>query len=548
MKRYLRKIPLPQAIEMLTATFSQPSHREVVLAEEANGTILASPVYAKATVPATRIASMDGIAVKYEETLQARDQHPVQLTHAVSISTGQEIPPGYNAVIPSEEIWMGEEDTYQVRRPARMNQNIREPGEEVRQGRLILHPGHRITASDIGALITYGIGEVEVRTLVIGLIPTGDELVPGRDEPKPGQVRESNTAVIASSLIQAGIRPLRFPIVPDDPDQIRAAITTAVHQCDIVIISAGSSGGKRDHTREVIEELGSILFHGVAMRPGKTLLCGKINDKPVIGLPGQPMASLTAWREVVTPLLRSWGFVLKQYPESSARTAEPIPSDGGIDEFIPVSVVRIRGEDFVFPRPRGAAGQMQAVRSNAVLHIPVVKEGYREGAMVTVRLTRQHEDEQGILIAGVSDILTDHLQATFFSGNAHLIIRPLSAIGAAASLCKGTCHGIFLPESAMAPETDVFRLLKSGCPEPLRSIGVGCRDGELILLIYRDSPAGLCEISPLIEFLSSSMWQKSDGYPESVTLKGAGRPGESYIPGPEYAEAQAQDHSEGIQS
>ena len=107
MKRYLRKIPLPQAIEILTATFTQPSQREIVLAEEANGTILASPVYAKATVPATRTASMDGIAVKYEETLQARDQHPVQLTHAVSISTGQEISPDYNAVIPSEEIWIG---------------------------------------------------------------------------------------------------------------------------------------------------------------------------------------------------------------------------------------------------------------------------------------------------------------------------------------------------------------------------------------------------------------------------------------------------------
>ncbi|WP_319579784.1 molybdopterin-binding protein [uncultured Methanospirillum sp.] len=541
MKRYLSKIPLTEAIRILIEAFPRPERRVIIKAEEAIGRVLASPVYANATIPSARLSSMDGIAVKSSETLDSRDQSPVKLTDVFSISTGQVVPPEYDAVIASEEIGVAGENNFQIRRPARMGQNIREPGEEVRKGRLILHPGHRIIPTDLGALITYGIRDVEVRSLAVGLIPTGDELVAGNEEPKPGQVRESNTAVIAASLMQAGITPVRYPITPDDPDQIRDAISTAVQVCDLVLISAGSSGGNRDHTREVIEELGSILFHGIAMRPGKTILCGTVNDKPVIGLPGQPMASLTAWREVVVPLLDSWEFDLQQYPESSAITAEPIPSDGGIDEFIPVSVVRVLGEDYVFPRPRGAAGQMQAVRSNAVFHIPAVKEGYREGAVVTVRHTRTHHDEQGILIAGVSDTLTDRLQANFISHNSHLIIRPLSAIGAAVALCKGTCHGIFLHES-ISRDTDVSRLLQSGCKDPVRSVVVGHRDGERLLLLFRDTAPVIGEISPLTTFLFSEKWRNEVELPEGPPGRDGANEEEISGSGHEYTETQANSH------
>nr|WP_319538734.1 molybdopterin-binding protein [uncultured Methanospirillum sp.] len=539
MKRYLSKIPLTEAIRILIEAFPRPERRVIIKAEEAIGRVLASPVYANATIPSARLSSMDGIAVKSSETLDSRDQSPVKLTDVFSISTGQVVPPEYDAVIASEEIGVAGENNFQIRRPARMGQNIREPGEEVRKGRLILHPGHRIIPSDLGALITYGIRDVEVRSLTVGLIPTGDELVAGGEDPKPGQVRESNTAVIAASLMQAGITPVRYPITPDDPDQIRDAISAAVQACDLVLISAGSSGGNRDHTREVIEELGSILFHGIAMRPGKTILCGMVNEKPVIGLPGQPMASLTAWREVVVPLLACWEFKLQQNHESSAITAEPIPSDGGIDEFIPVSVVRVLGEDYVFPRPRGAAGQMQAVRSNAVLHIPAAKEGYREGAVVTIRHTRTHHDEQGILIAGVSDTLTDRLQANFISHNSHLIIRPLSAIGAVVALCKGTCHGIFLHESAIGTDTDVSRLLQSGCKDPVKSVVVGCGDGERLLLLFRDTASVIGEISPLITFLSSGKWRKEAGLPEGSPACDGGYEEEISGSGHEYTETQA---------
>lgn len=200
----------------------------------------------------------------------------------------------------------------------------------------------------------------------------------------------------------------------------------------------------------------------------------------------------------------------------------------------------------MFPRPRGAAGQMQAVRSNAVLHIPAVKEGYREGATVTVRLTRERRNEQGILIAGISDTLTDLLQATFISHTYHLIIRPLSAIGAAAALCKGMCHGIFISGSAIGKDSDISKFLQSGCRDQLRSMAVGCRDGELMMLLFRDSPPVLAEISPLTDFLSLEAWKKVAELPEQGI---SGTVHEPLIsePGNEYSE-QTTGHIQRIRS
>lgn len=530
MKRYLSQIPLAQAITLLTDSFSRPQRTEILPVEEAAGRIIASPVYATDTVPAVRIAAMDGIAVRSEDTAPAQDQRPGELTEAILVSTGQEIPDRYDAVIPSEEICFSGEGKYLVRRPARPNQYIRRPGEEISQGRLILQSGHRIIPSDIGALLTYGVREVEVRSLIVGLIPTGDELIPGFEDPKPGQVRESNTAILTADLFQAGARPIRYGIVPDDPDLIREAITAAWEACDLIVISAGSSGGSRDHTREVIGQLGTVLFHGVAMRPGKTLLCGMIKEKPVIGLPGQPMAALTAWREVVSTLLTSWGFGLSTCPECIARTAEPISSDGGIDEFVPVSVIRVQQKDIVLPRPRGAAGQMQGISSNAILHIPASKEGYQEGAMVRVRLIRQPCGEPGILIAGESDTLTDYLQARFSLETCSLIFRPLSAVWAAAALCKGTCHGIILAESDLRQDTEITRILLAGCSDRIRSLGIGSKNNEQILLVFCDIAPIEEELSSLLRFLSSPEWRESGHFPDGTSSEGAGMSGDVIIP------------------
>ena len=473
MKRYLSRIGRESAIEIILNTFPRPDRNEKIPVTDAIGRVSSIPVYSPETIPQCRIASMDGVAVHSADTISAQDRAPYELHTTALINTGQQIPDGYDAVIPSEEICRSESGRELIRRPARPFQNIRERGGEVRKGQFILPGGHIFNPADIGALLTYGISEVMVRSLIVGLIPTGDELIPPGDMPGPGQVRESNTTMLAAILRQAGVTPVIYDIIPDDPARLSQMITTAAHECDIVVISAGSSAGNRDYTREVIEELGSILFHGVAIKPGKTLLCGVFNEKPVFGLPGQPVAALTACREVITPVLQRWGFQSPALPEITGRVAEPIPSDGGIDEYVFVSVIRIQGENLILPRPRGPGGQMHGIRANGILHIPARKEGYPEGAMVTVLLTRgAHNDIPGILLCGQSGILTDTLEAESNSEDIPLIIRPMSEIGAAAALCKGNCHGIILSGHPENRESEVFSFLRSACNDPLTVIKI----------------------------------------------------------------------------
>lgn len=513
MKRYLKTIPLPEAISLLRRTFACPKRHEMILVEQANGRVLAEPIYAPQTIPRVRIATMDGIAVRSADTITAQDRSPVELTQVSIISTGQEVSDPFDAVIAQEEIRYPGEGRYQICKPARIGQNIRQPGDDVTKGRLILIPGHRIIPSDIGGLLTYGITSVSVRHLIVGLIPTGDELIDEYPQINLDQVRESNTRVIAADLTRSGVDTIRYPIVSDDPDAISAMINVATQECDMVIITAGSSAGVRDQTSEAIRQHGSILFHGVAIKPGKSMICGIVNSIPVIGLPGQPLAALTAWREVVLPLLCFWGHCHDERVCCTAMIGEPVPSNGGIDEFIPVSVIRIAGEDIIIPRSRGPSGQMQVIQANAVLHVPASSEGYREGAMVSARLTRLAANHT-ILLAGTSDPFTDLLQVRYSNTYQHLLLRSTSPTGAVTLLCKGRCHGIILAQSFLAHDTDVSRILSTSCPDPVTMHVIGINNGEPVLLIHQDKARTHEELSPLMSYLQSQEWMDPSGFPE----------------------------------
>ncbi len=246
---------------------------------ESLGRVVASPVHAGYSVPEVNIAAMDGIAVRSRETAGAREQVPVTLGHAVRVNTGNVIPPGFDAVVMIEETWE-HEGRFQVRRQAAPWQYIRPAGEDIRENQLVLPRGHVIRAFDIGALATYGVTEVEVRSVRVGIIPTGSELVPLGVRPGPGQVVESNTIMAEVYLSAMGATCTRYPIVPDDPGLIRETLMQAVDSDDLVIISAGSSAGTRDFTAGVIGSLGELIFHGVAVKPGKPAMLGQDPGSP----------------------------------------------------------------------------------------------------------------------------------------------------------------------------------------------------------------------------------------------------------------------------
>ncbi|NLZ29799.1 MAG: molybdenum cofactor biosynthesis protein, partial [Methanomicrobiales archaeon] len=303
----LRLRPLDEVRDMMQATFPRPGRTIRVPVAGAAGRVAAAPIHSPLTVPATDIAARDGFAVVSSETTGADDGNPVPLRDPFRVNTGNAIPPGYDAVVMIEDI-VGEDGTWCTCRAASPGEHIHPAGEEIRGGDLVLPAGHLIHPCDVGALLTYGITKVDLWAVKVGLIPTGSELVPAGDRPGPGEMIESNAAAAAAWFGEAGATCTRYPIVRDDPELLRQAIARGVRENDLLLISAGSSAGTRDFTASIIAELGEVLVHGIAMKPGKPAIVGRIDGKPVIGVPGYPIAAMAAVRELALPLLEGWGF------------------------------------------------------------------------------------------------------------------------------------------------------------------------------------------------------------------------------------------------
>lgn len=439
-KRYLSLCSFDDALHQLKASFNPPGRTELVPVTRALGRIIATPVYARYSVPEVNLAAMDGIAVKSRDTFGASDQTPVTIAEFTRVNTGNIIPPRFDAVIMIEDTWV-EEDKFQIRKAATPWQHVRPAGEDIREGRLVLPKGHQVRAFDIGALATYGIVNMTVNTVNVGIIPTGSELVPLGVRPGPGQVVESNTVMAQVLLDSMGAHCTRLPIVYDDPDLIEEALRTAAQENDLVIISAGSSAGTRDYTAGAISAIGELLFHGVAVKPGKPMMLGKVMGKPVIGLPGYPLAAQTVLREFAVPLLEYWGLAPLLKYSVNVKLATPLNSDLGFDEFVPVSVGRIANQHWGMARSRGTVVQMATVRSNGYTHIPAPVEGYDAGHELEVFLTTDPANiERTLIFSGAIDPVLEELGN--IAHNQGLFIHTGSAgnTGAILSLKRNSCH------------------------------------------------------------------------------------------------------------
>ncbi|MCK9579153.1 MAG: molybdopterin biosynthesis protein [Methanoregula sp.] len=483
-KRYLVLRSLDEALALLTTTFTPPDRIERVPLMQAVGRVAAEPVYAKYSVPEVNLAAMDGIAVRSRDTIGANNTNPVTLDHFTRVNTGNIVPPEFDAVIMIEDVWDAG-SSFQIRKSATPRQHVRLAGEDIRENRLVLPKGHLIRPFDIGALATYGITSIGVLEVRVGIIPTGSELVPLGVRPGPGQVVESNTIMAQVYLSQTGAHCTRYPIVHDDPDLIRKAILVAVKENDLVLISAGSSAGTRDFTESVIRSLGELVFHGVAVKPGKPVMLGRIEKKPVLGLPGYPLAAQTVLREFAAPLLESWGFApAPRYP-ITVRLAQPLVSDLGFDEFIPVFVGRIGPEIIGTPHGKGAAVQMATVKANGYTHIPASVEGYESGTSLEVFLTTDPGSvERTILLTGTLDPALEELAGLAHNEGLYIHATNPGNISGLRSLQTNTCHAAPLSLPARSLLTSYQPLITYGEGLDLAFIhiaamelGIASRDG-----------------------------------------------------------------------
>ncbi|NLA38144.1 MAG: molybdopterin biosynthesis protein [Methanomicrobiales archaeon] len=460
-RRYLNLISLPDALATMRRAFPPGNHVETVPLHMAVGRVTAGPLYAECSVPWADIATFDGYAVRSEDTLGAGDQRPLPLADYAPINTGEVLPPSFDAVVMVEDTW-DEDGSLWIRKSAAPWQHVRHAGEDIRAGELVLPKGHRIRPFDTGALATYGITRLKVRSVRVGIIPTGNDLVPLGVVPAPGQTVETNTLMADAYLTRMGATCRRYGITPDSPDLIQRALEDAMAENDLVILSAGSSAGSRDFSRDAVGALGEIIFHGIAVRPGKPVLLARIGGKPVLGMPGYPVAAQTILREVVGSLLAWWGLSPESGEELDVRLSRKLASDLGFDEFIPVSVGRVGGTCWATPHPRGGGIQMAVVRANGYIHVPAAREGIGAGEEVRVRLTVPPERIARTLICtGVRYPALNELANCLSDAGYMLHCCNASTIGSVLALRAKACHtaSICIPDTGTAWNDLVLRYL-----------------------------------------------------------------------------------------
>ena len=309
---YLTNIPLAKAREdylNLLEGYGFGPKTEVIPVYEACGRVTAKAVYAHICAPHYAASAMDGVALNAKDTFGATETTPITLNsdQFIVVDTGDPIPENCDAVIMVEDIVKNGDGTITIHGSAAPWQHIRQIGEDICAGEMILASHMTVSPSAIGAMIAGGVLEIEViRKPVVGIIPTGDEIIPPCTDPKPGDILEFNGSIFSAMVRSWGAEAKVYPIVPDIFDQIKAMVAKAASECDLVILNAGSSAGREDFSVKVIRELGEVLYHGIAMKPGKPAILGCKGDTPILGVPGYPVSGIIVIEQILKPLVDHW--------------------------------------------------------------------------------------------------------------------------------------------------------------------------------------------------------------------------------------------------
>ena len=452
-KMYLEDIPLDEAIARFYGALEQngglkPIPGETVSLDQAPGRVTSQPVWARMSSPHYHSAAMDGVAVRAQDTHGASKTSPLTLKlgdQARWIDTGDPIPPGYNAVIMVEDIQQMGDEEIQIMAAVADWQHVRLLGEDMVATELVLPENHRIGPSDLGAMAAAGLTEVEVRRKpVVCIIPTGTELIRPGEPMEVGKIIEFNSLMMAAQVEEWGGRPVRHPIVPDDFALIKEAVQQALETSDVVIMNAGSSAGSEDYTAQVVSEVGRLLVHGIAVRPGHPVVLGVAGSTPLIGAPGYPVSCVLTMDIIAKPLIsRLLGVLPPVRPRLEATMSRKVLSPMGEDEFMRVKVGRVGERVIATPLTRGAGVIMSLVRADGLVRIPRFSEGLEAGSAVEVELLRPREEVENTIVAiGSHDMTLDLLGSLLHKDNAALSLASanVGSLGGLQALRREEAH------------------------------------------------------------------------------------------------------------
>lgn len=551
MSIYLHDIPLNQAHAKFQEALEQADLwrvldvEEISLDENALGRVTAEAVWAKISSPHYHASAMDGFAVRAEDTVGAQPSTPIQLimdngqwemdngqltidNYPLSIvhyplktkyvDTGDPLPDWANAVIPIENVESLDENgqitsSSTVRRPSSIRirasvtpwSHVRPLGEDIVATQLVLPAGHILRPVDLGAIAASGHQTIKVsRKPKVAILPTGTELVPIGSNLKSGDILEYNSLVLASQIKQMGGEATRYPIIKDDFDLICEKVLEASQTHDLVLLNAGSSAGAEDFSAKVVEKLGTLLVHGVAVRPGHPVILGMIDRKqssivnrksnnlqpstfdlkPIIGVPGYPVSASLTVDIFVEPILAKWlGRRQNELQTETAILTRKIVSPAGDDDFVRVAIGKVGDKLLAAPLSRGAGVITSLVQADGLALIPSGTQGIEAGEKIQVKLYRtKSEIEKTILAIGSHDLTLDLMAQFLAEKNRRLASANVGSQGGLVALRRGEAH--FAGSHLLDPQTGEFNIsyIRQYMPNiPVKVVALVNREQGLIV-------------------------------------------------------------------
>ncbi len=523
---YLHDIPLSEAKAIFRKALEEAgcwgalAAEEIPLDEQAAGRVLAAPIWAKISSPHYHASAMDGFAVRAEETAGAAPSTPVVLRYtdqSAYVDTGDPLPAWANAVIPIENVEAldeGGQISAAPRHPAAIRiraavtpwSHVRPMGEDIVATELVLPAGKALEPVDLGAIAAAGVTRVKVtRRPRVAVLPTGTELVPPGSALKPGDIIEFNSIVLAAQVNKWGGVATRYPICKDDFAEICKWVRAAAGEHDLVLLNAGSSAGSEDFSAQVIEELGRVLVHGVAVRPGHPVIHGVVTREdgtqvPVIGVPGYPVSAALTGEIFVQPLLALWsGLAKPPVPQTiQAALTRKTTSPQGDDDYLRVAVGRVGQKVLAAPLARGAGMINSLVHADGIVVIPRGTQGLEAGTEVTVRLYRSLEEiDSTILSIGSHDLTLDVLAQYLAHKDRRLVSVNAGSLGGLIALRRGEAH--FAGSHLLNPDTGEYNF--SYIKEYLPGLPVTLFDWvgrEQGLIVQKGNPKNIQSLKDLV--------------------------------------------------
>lgn len=395
-----------QAKELLNLKFgNRYVGKEPIVLADAVDRVLAQSIVAKEDVPGFDRSTVDGFAVHAADTFGSSESMPALLRNigevtmgkscelkcgrgeCVAIPTGGQLPQDADAVVMIEVAEDYGGGIVGITKPVGPGQNVIYRYDDVSLGEEIYSRGKRLKPTDIGALAALGVSEVLVsKRPIVGILSTGDEIVPFDVTPQIGQVRDVNSMLLAASVTRTGALFRSYGICPDDDNMLQELVAAMARECDVIFLSGGSSVGAKDALKRSVEALGEVYLHGIAVKPGKPTIFGEVNGKPLIGFPGHPAAVYFIYELFAKPLIRNMmgETITLLPPRYKAKLTNAIPSNHGRQEYVAVRLTTEEGLLTAEPLMSKSGLITQFVRANGYVEVPRDCEGFSEGDWVIV--------------------------------------------------------------------------------------------------------------------------------------------------------------------